>query len=174
MRLQQFEARSLGFRRVLATCAMILAAASAAGAQELLTGFQIDTGLLTFFTGANRSVAISVTELGARTAASDVRITLFDETNRVVFRHDGVLRRDSPVLVDVPLNFSQRRLRLRASVRIVGPAGRNSAPVLVIESADELSLAIEERISCAPPADREGPVTPYCDGSRVQNITIGG
>jgi hypothetical protein len=161
-------------RRGVAVAAIVLAAASPAGAQELLTGAQVDTGLLTFFTGSNRSVVVSITELGPRTALSDVRITLFDENNRVFFRHDAVLRRDSSVHVDVPLNLSQRRVRLRASIRIVGASGRNSAPVIVLESVDGLSLAIEQRISCALPADREGPVTPYCDGSRVQDVTIGG
>ncbi len=75
---------------------------------------------------------------------------------------------------ELPLDMGEPLVQLRASISIVGPSGRQSAPVVVLEDIDHGSFAIEQRISCAPPASREGPVTPYCPDVVVTNITIGG
>jgi hypothetical protein len=78
------------------------------------------------------------------------------------------------VTFELPLDMAQARVQLRASISIVGTAGRQSRPIVVLEDIDPGSLAIEQRISCAPPASREGPVTPYCPEVVVSQITVGG
>ncbi|MEO8076541.1 MAG: hypothetical protein ABI818_09455, partial [Acidobacteriota bacterium] len=67
----------------------------------------------------------------------------------------------------------KRRLLLRASITILGPPGRGSSPVVVMEDVHPGSFTIGERFSCSAPASREGPVTPYCPGGVVTNITVG-
>ena len=153
-----------------------LIAALPASAQMTLvqTETLLHTGLLGFFTGAGRAVRVTVTEVGGRTVQSQVRIVYRDASDRVVAREDGVLTRSRPVTFELPLLMADPRVQLRASISIVGVAGRASQPIVVLEEVDHGSLAIEQRISCAPPASREGPVTPYCPEVVVSQITIGG
>lgn len=159
----------------LACLALCLLATAPGGAQVTAqTATQIETGLLSFFSGANRSVKVTVTELGARTVQSQVRIVFFDATDRIVGRHDGVLVRGRPVSFEVPLGTSDPQVQLRASVLLVGATGRRTTPVVVLEDVDADSLTIGQRVTCAPPASREGPVTPFCPGTVISSFTIGG
>jgi hypothetical protein len=153
----------------------LLAAVPGSAQTTLLqTEVQMHTGLLSFFTGAGRAVKVTVTEVGGRTVQSQVRIVYRDATDRVVAREDGVLTRSRPVTFELPLLMADPKVQLRASISILGVAGRPSQPIVVLEDVDHGSLAIEQRISCAPPASREGPVTPYCPDVVVSQITIGG
>lgn len=162
-------------RAQLACIVLWLLAASPTGAQSpTLTGVQIETGLLSFFTGGQRVVRVTVTEVAMRAAESQVRIIYRDVSGRVVARDEGILRRTTPVTFALPLDMGEPLVQLRASITIVGPSGRRSAPVVVLEDIDPGSFAIEERVSCAPPASREGPVTPYCPEVVVTSITTGG
>ena len=90
-----------------------------------------------------------------------MRVTFFDETDRAIFKDEGTLQRGQPVHVRLPLDMTERSVRLRASILIFEKTGRKSLPIIVLESVDLGSFAVEERISCAPPDDREG-VSPYC------------
>jgi hypothetical protein len=145
----------------------MLAAASSGAQTEVLTsvpvytGVLIQTGLLTYATGENRSADVTVTELGAPGATSTVRVTFYDEADRAIFRDEGELQRGQPVHVVFPLHMPDGSVRLRASVLIVEKTGKKTLPVMVLESVDLGSFAIEERVSCSPPEDKEG-VTPYC------------
>lgn len=164
-----------GHRGRLACLALWLLATVPGGAQVATrTGTQIDTGLLSFFSGANRSVKVTVTELGGRAVQSQVRITFLDSADRVVGSQDGVLARGRPVFLELPLSTSEPQVQLRASVVLIGATGRRTTPVVTLEDVDANSLTIGQRITCAPPASREGPVTPYCPGTVISSFTIGG
>jgi hypothetical protein len=105
---------------------------------------------------------VTVTELGARGVTSAVRVIFYDPEDRVIFRGEGVLQRGQPVHVELPLDMSGPRVQARASIRLVGQVERNTLPVMTLESLDPLTLTIEPRILCAPPAGRQGPVLPLC------------
>ena len=156
--------------RVAAGCMALWTVATAsvgAGQGDVLTGPQvrsgvlIRTGLLTFFTGENRFVGVTVTELGAPESRSTVRVAFYDAADRLVFSEEGTLQRGLPVRLELPLNMADKLVQLRMSAEIVGRPGRDSIPVLVLESIDLDSFAIEERVFCAPPEDKEG-ATPWC------------
>lgn len=175
MSTQMYPRGFPGHRSLLACTILSLLATSPSDAQpRTLTGVQVETGLLSFFTGDRRAVKVTVTEVGARTAESQVLIVYRNASGRVVARDEGTLRRTGPVTFELPLDMGEPLVQLRASISIVGPSGRQSAPVVVLEDIDHGSFAIEQRISCAPPASREGPVTPYCPDVVVTSITIGG
>jgi hypothetical protein len=156
--------------RVAAGCiAMWMVATASAGARQgdVLTGPQvqsgvlIQTGLLTFFTGEKRFVGVTVTELGAPESRSTVRVAFYDAADRLVFREEGVLQRGFPVRIELPLHMADKLVQLRMSAEIVGRPGRDSIPILVLESIDLDAFAIEERVFCAPPEDKQG-ATPWC------------
>jgi hypothetical protein len=175
MRTHTLVTRLVSQRLRLVGLGFLLMAAVPGSAQTTLqTGVQVDTGLLSFFTGDGRAVKVTVTGLGGRAVQSHVRIVYRDASDRVIAREDGLLTRGGPVTFELPLDMAQARVQLRASISIVGTAGRQSRPIVVLEDIDPGSLAIEQRISCAPPASREGPVTPYCPEVVVSQITIGG
>jgi hypothetical protein len=139
-----------------------LAAPVAAQTVAPSSGIQLETGLHTFFSGTNRFIQVTVTELGGTDVTSTVRVTFFDANDRPIFRDGGTLERGRPVRLELPLAMAQPRVQLRATIRISGLAGRNTAPAVVVEDVDPLSLTIGTRISCAPPIHRQGPVEPYC------------
>ena len=144
------------------------------GAQTTgLPGVQIDTPLMTFFTGMRRAVKVTVSEVGPRGVLSTVRIVYRDPLDRIIARAEGTLSRTRPVSFELPLEMADPRVQVRATVVIFGVAGRQTKPIAVVEEVDTDSLAIEQRISCAPPANREGPVTPYCPEVVVTQITVG-
>ena len=137
------------------------------------TGLQVETGLMSFFTGERRSIRLTVTELGPRAGDSLVRVVYRDADGRVVARDDARLRRSSAAVIDVPLTMSEPLVQVRATVTITGRAGRQSVPVVVLEDVDHGSFTIEQRVSCAPPASREGPVMPFCPEVVVTTLTAG-
>lgn len=158
----------------LATLGLWILAAAPAEAQTSQTGVQIDTPLLTFFTGVRRAVKVTVTEVGPRGVQSTVEVVFRDPADRVIARGQGVLSRTRPVSIELPLEMNAPRVQVRATISVLGVAGRQTKPIAVLEDVDVDSLAIEQRISCAPPASREGPVTPYCPEVVVTHITVGG
>lgn len=175
MRMHSLVTFITGHRGRLACLALWLLATVPGGAQVTTqTATQIETGLLSFFSGANRTVKVTVTELGGRTVQSQVRIVFFDATDRVVGRHEGVLARGRPVSFEVPIGTSDPQVQLRASVVLIGATGRPTTPVVVVEDVDANSLTIGQRVTCSPPASREGPVTPFCPGTVINSFTIGG
>jgi hypothetical protein len=147
-------------------------AASSNGAQELLSGVEINTPLMTFFATPDRSVAVTVTELGGGRVTSSVRFIAYGPDEQPVARHEDFLQRGHPATFTLRLDPSMPR-KLRFTITIVGQTGRNTLPAVVVEDVDGLNFTIGERISCAPPVNREGPVTPYCPAV-IKNITIGG
>ncbi len=179
----------LGFRTsrrgslAAVTCgALWLLTASPLGAQELVqpsavlqTGVEFLTPLMTFFATPRRSVDVTVTELGPRGVTSTVRIVVYGPNDQVVARFQDTLYRGHPVFYSLHLDPSMP-LKLRFSVQSIGAAGRNSQPAWVLEDVDGLNFTIGDRIVCAQsqPADREGPVTPYCPDVNTRSVTIGG
>lgn len=168
MWIQRLSTSMTRHRLALGGVVISMLAASSSGAQtDVLTavpvypGVLIQTGFITYVTGEHRSADVTVTELGAPGAVSTVRVTFYDEADRAFFREERELLRGQPVHVTLPLDMPDRSVRLRASVLIVEKTGKKTLPVMVLESVDLGSLAIEERVSCAPPEDKEG-VTPYC------------
>jgi hypothetical protein len=168
--------RSIARRAAILAGAVVWLGASAPSHAQFRTlpGIMMKTGLMAFIPGGNRSVLVTVTELGARGAQSNVSITFFDAEDRVIATSNAILKRAQPVIAELPLDPDGRLLQIRCAVSVAGPPGRGSVPVLVIESIDPGSFTIEPRVSCAPPASREGPVTPMCPGVVVTDITIGG
>jgi hypothetical protein len=166
--------RSIASRRgPIAGIVMWLAAASAIGAQPIATSIQMETGLMSFFTGAGRLIEVRVTEVGAWTAESHVQIAVRNAADRIIFRGEGVLKRGQPVRLELPLNMDERRVRLRASIVIEGQLGSSSSPIVVLEDVDAGSFTIGERFTCSVPASREGPVSPFCPGGVVNTVTGG-
>lgn len=158
----------------LAALGLWFLAAAPATAQTVQTGVQIDTPLFTFFTGLRRAVKVTVSEVGPRGVLSTVQVVFRDPADRIIARGQGTLSRTRPVSVELPLEMNAARVQVRATISIFGVSGRQTKPIAVLEEVDVDSLAIEQRISCAPPASREGPVTPYCPEVVVTNITVGG
>ena len=154
---------SIARHRAAAGCLVISMLAASPGVAQTVVltspqvypGILIQTGLLAFITGPGRSAEVTVTELGAVGARSTVRVTFYDATDRAIFRGEGELQRGRPVHVKLPLNMPERTVRLRASILIVDRAGQKTLPVTVLESVDIDSFAIEERVSCAPPEEKE-------------------
>lgn len=143
-----------------------LAAPSAAAAQDggLTTWdtkavIEIKTGLLAFFTGSH-SAEVIITEMAARTTSA-VRVTFLNEANQAVFKEEAVLHRGQPVHVVLPLDMPVRRVNLRLLVTLTRDPLAKSLPVMVLEDVDTASFTIEDRVSCAPPEDKDG-ATPYC------------
>jgi hypothetical protein len=160
---------SLAARQVVAGCmvmALLGAPSAAAGQGVVLTTAptkavtEIKTGLLAFLPGAHRSAELLITELNTR-ATSAVRVTFFNEANQVVFKADAVLHRGQPVHVVLPLDMPVRRVNLRLVVTLTRDPLVRSLPVMVLEDVDMASFTIEDRVSCAPPEDKDG-ATPYC------------
>jgi hypothetical protein len=160
---------SFGGRLVVAgsvVMAVLAAPPQAAGQGGVLTTTptkavtEIKTGLLAFLTGAGRSAEVLITELNPR-ATSAVRVTFFNEANQAVFKEDAVLHRGQPVHVVLPLDMPVRRVNLRLLVTLTRDPLARSLPVMVLEDVDTGSFAIEDRVSCAPPEDKDG-ATPYC------------
>lgn len=138
------------------------------------SGVRLESGLLSFFTGAGRTVLLTVTEVGSDTAESRVRLVYRDAADQVVARDEGRLGRGTPYTFELPLEMGDPRVQLRVSVTIARVRGSGSAPVVSVESVDAGSFAIEERVTCAPPASREGPVTPFCPEFVVTSFSAGG
>lgn len=163
--------------RIALTCAALwLLAMSPTSGQEAvvaLTGVQLDTGLMRFLHTPRRAATITVTELGARNVSSTVRIAVYGPDDQLVARGDDTLMRGQPVTFTYQISPTSPPL-LRFSIAIFGVAGRNTQPVVVLEDVDGDKLTIGDRIMCAPPVNREGPVTPYCPPVVIRNITIGG
>jgi hypothetical protein len=141
--------------------------ASSGGAQTtVLTsvpvypGVLIQTGLLTYVTGASRTAEVTVTELGSPGATSTVRVTFYDETERAIFKDEGTLKRGQPVHVVLPLSMPQRNVRLRASVLIFERAGKKTVPVTVLESGDIDSFTI--LVACSPPEEKQDIQGSWC------------
>jgi hypothetical protein len=63
--------------------------------------------------------------------------------------------------VVLPLDMAARRVNLRLLVTLVRDSQSKSLPVMVLEDVDAPSFTIEDRVSCAPPEDKDG-ATPYC------------
>ncbi len=166
---------SITSHRVRIGCVvMCLLASSSSGAQTpLQTGIRLDTGLFTFFAGDGRSVSVTVTEVGDLPAVSNVLIVFLDATNRTISRGEGVLKRGQPVSLELPLDMAERRVKVRASITIVGQPGRISSPIVVLEDIDPGSFTIQPRVSCSAPTGREGPVMPYCPDVSATSITLG-
>jgi hypothetical protein len=139
----------------------MLAASSGLAQTVMLTSTEvypavlIQTGLLTFIPGPGRSAEVTVTELGAPDARSTVRVAFYDETDRAILKDEGELQRGQPVHVKLPLAMPERSVRLRASILIVDKTDAKTLPVVVLESVDINSFAVEERVSCAPPEEKE-------------------
>ena len=179
----------LGFRTsrrgslAAVTCgALWLLTASPIGAQELVqpsavlqTGVEFLTPLMTFFATPKRSADVTVTELGPRGVTSTVRIVVYGPDDQVVARFQDTLQRGDPVSYRLALDPSMPP-KLRFSILIFGLAGRNSQPAWALEDVDGLNFTIGDRILCAQsqPAEREGPVTPYCPEVITRAVTIGG
>jgi len=165
------------------TCgALWLLTASPIGAQELVqpsavlqTGVEFLTPLMTFFATPKRSADVTVTELGPRGVTSTVRIVVYGPDDQVVARFQDTLQRGHPVSFSLLLAPSMPR-QLRFSIMSFGVPGRNSQPAWTLEDVDGLNFTIGDRILCAQsqPADRDGPVTPYCPDVITRNVTIGG
>jgi len=137
---------------------MLTASSSAAQTTVLTTvpvypGVLIQTGLLTYATGAYRTAGVTVTELGSPGAMSTVRVTFYDETDRAIFKDEGTLQRGQPVHVVLPLGMPERSVRLRASVLIFEKTGNKTVPVTVVESGDIDSFTIQ--LACAPPEEKQ-------------------
>ena len=164
--------------RIALTCATLWVLGLApTGAQDVVpivqTGLEVHSGLMHFLSAPRRSAAVTVTELGARGVASTVRIFVYGPDDQLVARHQDTLQRGQPVTFTYQIQPTTPSL-LRFSVVIFGVAGRDTQPVIVLEDVDGDAFTIGQRFSCAPPAHREGPVTPFCTGVIVRNIAFGG
>jgi hypothetical protein len=164
------------------TCAVLwLMAPSSIGAQVVQAsavpqaGVEFLTPLMTFFATPRRSADVTVTELGPRGVTSTVRIVVYGPDDQVVARFQDTLQRGQPVSYSLPLGPSMPR-QLRFSILIFGVAGRSSQPAWALEDVDGLNFTIGDRVLCAQsqPAEREGPVTPYCPEVITRAFTIGG
>ena len=157
---QRFVTSIAGRRVVIVVLAISVLAGSSSQAQTgglttpaVYPGVLIQSGLLSFATGAYRSAQVTVTELGSSGALSTVRVTFYDETDRPIFKAEGTLRRGQPVHVVLPLNMPTPSVRLRASVVIFEKTGKKTVPVTVLETADIDSFTIP--FACAPPEEKE-------------------
>ena len=153
-----------GHRRRLA-CGVILCllAASSSGAQELtLAGVQLDSGLMTFFTGNDRSVSVTVTEVGPLTAESHVKIVYRDASDRILLSDEAVLKRGQPVQLELPLLMAERRVQVRATITIFGQLGTVRSPIVRVEGIDGGALTVQPHGDCSAPAGLDGPVLPNC------------
>ena len=156
---QRFVTSIAGHRAVIAALAISVFAGSSSQAQtNVLTsnpgypGVLIQTGLLTYVTGTNRTAEVTVTELGSSAATSTVRVTFYDETNRAIFKDQRTLQKSQPVHVVLPLVMPERSVRLRASVLIFEKTGNKTVPVTVLETGDIDSFTIN--VACAPPEEK--------------------
>ena len=164
-----------GHRRRLACGAILcLLAASSGGAQErTMAGVRLDTGLMTFFTGNERSVSVTVTEVGPLTAESRVRIVYRDASDRILLSDEAVLKRAQPVQLELPLLMSERRVQVRASITIFGLMGSVRSPIVRVEGIDTGSLTVQPHIDCSAPAGLDGPVLPDCPPFAVTRFVNG-
>ena len=160
---QRLESSRAGSRAALTCAVLCLLAASSTRAQELLLlpAWQIDTSFMGFFATSERSVALTVTELGTGRVTSSVRFVAYGPDEQVLARHEDFLQRGHPAAFTLRLDPSMPR-KLRFRITIVGQTVGNTQPAVVVEDVDGLNLTIAPRISFSLPADREGPVTPYC------------
>jgi len=154
-------------------CLACLFAPSLSGAQTI--GTALKTGVLTF--GDGSVVRVTVSEIGARTAASSVEIVLHDAADQVVSSTKGVLRRGAPVRLELPLAKGVGFVQLRASIFIFGLTDQGSSPVAVLEDLDPNSLTVVPKVVCA--AERptgSGGAQTLCAGTGfvVTNPTSGG
>lgn len=171
---------SLTVRRAsILTCTILcLLATVSGGAQSASsTGIRLETGLQTFFTGEQRSMQVTVTEVGTPTASSRVYIAVVNAREEVVASGEGDLRRKQPVQFELPLEGERgRRLQLRVVISILGPPARgNSRPIVVLEQFDPNGFTIGgPPVSCAAATGSYSPVTPNCPDFAVTQLTTAG
>ena len=174
---QKLVTRITRYRGHLAIIVMLLLAASSIGAQptELtaLTGIRVQMGLMNTFTGGGRSIAVNVSEGGARNAESMVRIDFTDATGRVISTGEGRLTPTQPVTHELLLDTTLPRMLVGAKVTFVRERGLRSAPMVVVEDIDPVSSSITTRGLCSPPAWPQGAVIPMCDGGTVTDFVVG-
>jgi hypothetical protein len=155
----------IGFLTSILVC---LLAVTSSRANSELSGRRFDMGLLTTYGG--RVLAVTVTEVGAPDVSSFVRITVLNESERVIFRADRVLKRGQPARLELPFNPDLDRVLVRVSIDITGTPGRLSTPIAVVEDLDPLGKTAVPRGFCSQPGGRNDPVVPFCPGWEVTDI----
>jgi hypothetical protein len=170
---QRLETSRAGSRAALICAFLVLLAASPTVGQEFLTERQVDTALMTFFATPERSVAVTVTELGTGRVTSSVRFVAYGPDEQPVARSQDFLQRGHPATFNLRLDPSMPG-KLRFRITIAAQTVGNTQPAVVVEDVDGLNFTIDQRVSCSLPADREGPVTPYCPPTVTRTTTVGG
>ena len=145
---QRLETSRAGSRAALICAVLVLLAASPTAGQEFLTEWRMDTPLMSFFATSERSVALTVTELGTGRVTSSVRFVAYGPDEQVLARHEDFLQRGHPATFTLRLDPSMPR-KLRFRITIVGQTVGNTQPAVVVEDVDGLNFTIDQRISCS-------------------------
>lgn len=153
----------------LVICLAASALSAGTGAQPA-TGVRLKSDRLSFFAG--HVVRTTVSEVGAATASSRVRIVLLNDADRVVARTEGVLTGTSPVRLDLVLPRNAGLVQLRVDITIIGDADL-STPVTTVEDLDGDSQTVGQRIACGPAGRQEGAQTYCCEGLVATNTATG-
>ena len=165
--------RSLpGLCALLATCLVVVGAGPLA-AQTPTRQITFQTALETFFVG--HTALVTVAEIGAAGASSNLRIDLFDDHDVRVGTAVGVLGRAAPVRLELVVpasSTSSQRRQLRASVTLTQPDGNGSIPTFTFEELDINDLRAIPKISCGKPQHSQDPVFD-CPGAVITDLILG-
>jgi hypothetical protein len=128
------------------------------------------SGLVSVFEG--HSLLLTMSEIGALSARTRVRIQFHSDTDALVATTEGVLRRGSPVRLELAVPRGAGRVQARVTVTLIGPSNQDSAAVAVLEDIDPVSQTVGVRNLCGPPSDRDGAQT-ICPGWEIDTLAIG-
>jgi len=175
-------------RHTLLAGAIVLMLTTLVGHAQTTTGTRLDMALMSFF-GGNRSIRVTVSNIGARGSSARVRMIIYDAADNVLSSTNEVtLRHDQPVIHSLRLTQYTGLVPARVSIWIEGET-EGTAPHAVVEQVDTDSLVITPKGMCGPPAGRTDPVMFSLDesagsggagcgcggfGFKVSNYTIGG
>lgn len=161
------------FRLVCLLLGVLVPSMPSMGHAQIMTGTVVPpvktlwmTGLHSF--AAGRTAFFTMSDIGAGSSLSSVRIEFRDDTDRLVAAIDGQLGRGQPVRLSKTIKTGSGIAQLRVIVTMDDLADR--VPMAVFEDIGPDSL-IARIIFCGPPGLRGGTQT-YCPGFYI--TTTGG
>lgn len=136
---------------------------SSAGHAQTTTGTftaVVRSGLHSFT--ERHTAFITIAEVGATKAVSNVSVELRDDADRLVAAVNGVLRRAEPVRLRAPVLTGQGFVQLRAIIRIDTFVGSGSVPIATVEDIGPDSFVA--RIGVCGPLGQAGGGQEMCPG----------
>ena len=169
--VSRFSSRRRWFALCIAAAALIPAVTSA---QSQIVPLVVLMKSALHSIPAEHWLVVTAAEVGAATAQSEVTIEIRDASDQRRGFTTGVMLRNRPVRLRVPIPAGGGLQQLRAIVKISPlPNNLGSEPIVSMEDVDGQSLKIETKPPCAPPPGTESGVIGNCDGGwRVNRLTL--